>query len=120
MTAYNNSVPKPQAIDDEYLVEYGEGQQPEGIPSRLTFFSRYIVFCEISKDILERLHSFDRGSLERLSMPVLTQYLSEVPTMCLRLDEFLNSLPAHLQNQGQGTKNELFLMQGQILKIRSA
>ena len=33
-----NPVPTPEAIDDEYLSETDEGRQPQGVPSRLSFF----------------------------------------------------------------------------------
>ena len=34
----NTPVPMPEPIDDEYLWETSEGQQPQGLPSRLAFF----------------------------------------------------------------------------------
>ncbi|KAA8647674.1 fungal specific transcription factor domain-containing protein [Aspergillus tanneri] len=107
---------------DEYLSESEEGHQPENIPSRLAFFNHYITLCDISRDIMDRLNAVGGNSSEQNGITALTQYLSEMPKLCLRLDEFLGGLPSHLENHVYGIHGLLedcFHMQGQILRTRA-
>ena len=111
-------VPKPQAIDDEYLSLDDEGCQPDDSPSRLAFFREYIAFCEITMGQMHKLRTLDHHTSENRSPMTFTRYLSDVPQMCLQLDEFLDNLPQHLKRPSSTSTNDCFVMQGLLLKMR--
>nr|WVH32803.1 fungal specific transcription factor domain [Trichoderma asperellum] len=114
-----NSVPVPQAVDDEYLLEEGEGQQPANKPSRLDFFRYYLQLCEVPREITDRMHALGQSSIEQSSTTSLTQYISEMPKYCLQLDEMLGNLPSQLQGVNAPIAEECFQVQGIVLRIRS-
>ncbi|KAL7928363.1 hypothetical protein V8C35DRAFT_326004 [Trichoderma chlorosporum] len=114
-----NLVPLPQIIDDEYLLEEGEGSQPADRPSRLEFFRHYRQMCDVPFEIAENIHMLGQSQSEYGSKSLLTKYISELPKYCLQLDEFLDGLPEHLQEVNEHVVDECFQIQGQILKTRS-
>ncbi|KAL9483483.1 hypothetical protein ACSS6W_002272 [Trichoderma asperelloides] len=118
-TSKANSVSIPQAVDDEYLLEEGEGQQPTNKPSRLDFFRYYLQLCEVPREITDRMHAFGQSSIEQSSTTSLTQYISEMPKYCLQLDEMLGNLPSQLQEVNAPIAEECFRVQGIVLRIRS-
>ncbi|KAL7920774.1 fungal-specific transcription factor domain-containing protein [Trichoderma austrokoningii] len=114
-----NSVPLPQAIDDEYLLEEGEGYQPAHKPSRLEFFRNYLQLSEVPREITDSMHALGQNSIEQGSTTSLTQYVSEMPKYCLQLDEMLGNLPSQLQEANQPVVEECFRVQSLVLSIRS-
>lgn len=113
-----NLVPLPQAIDDEYLLEVGEGRQPDDKPSRMSFFIQSIALFDILNDILTKFYSHPNRS--QAEMP--SEYLTEIPRLCSRLEGFLDGLPQHLKIQQNSEKPggpaNCFQVQSQILKSR--
>ncbi|KAL6696859.1 fungal-specific transcription factor domain-containing protein [Trichoderma pleuroticola] len=114
-----NLVSTPQAIDDEYLQEEGEGSQPVDKPSRLDFFRYYRHMCDVPRDIAANIHLLGQNLGGQRSNSLLTQYISEIPKYCHQLDEFLGNLPSHLQEANEHAVDECFQIQGQILRTRS-
>ncbi|KAL7951982.1 fungal-specific transcription factor domain-containing protein [Trichoderma barbatum] len=114
-----NSVPTPQPIDDEYLLEEGEGYQPADKPSRLDFFRYYRRMCDIPHKIADNIYLLGQNLVEQGSNSLLTQYISEIPKYCLQLDELLGSLPSHLQEVNEHAVEECFQVQGHIIRTRS-
>jgi hypothetical protein len=117
------AVPLPEEIDDEYLQEIGEGKQPDNKISRTTLFVEYIKLLEfICSDVLEKLYSSGPDPSKHKG-PTPTQYLTDVPNLCTRLDEFLDDLPAHLKVENYSTSAETamdkcFQRQGRFLRSR--
>jgi hypothetical protein len=84
----------PASIDDEYLATTGEGQQPDGIPSRLDFFvyalklieigesPKHLRLCHTQSETLSEYRGQDLGSLLDLNA---------------ELDRFVLELPPHLR-----------------------
>ncbi|UKZ67833.1 uncharacterized protein TrAtP1_008992 [Trichoderma atroviride] len=118
-TSRTNYVPLPQAIDDEYLLEEGEGYQPANKPSKLEFFRNYLQLSEVPREITDSMHALGQNSIEQGSATSLTQYVSEMPKYCLRLDEMLDNLPRELQEANQPVVEECFRVQSLVLSIRS-
>lgn len=118
-----NVVPLPEAIDDEYLSESGEGCQPQNTPSRIEFFRHSIKLFDILKEILDRFYSPGYQTPEEDDINLSTRYLGEVPRIYSQIDEFLINLPRHLQADGSMETLHIgsarhFRMQAQILKSR--
>jgi hypothetical protein len=111
-------VPLPQPIDDEYLLEEGEGRQPANKPSRLEFFRNYLQLSEVPREITDSMHGLGQNSIEQSSTTSLTQYVSEMPKYCLQLDEMLGNLPSQLREENQPVAEECFRVQSLILSIR--
>lgn len=117
-TSKTNYVPLPQAIDDEYLLEEGEGYQPANKPSKLEFFRNYLQLSEVPREITDSMHALGQNSIEQGSTTSLTQYVSEMPKYCLQLDEMLDNLPSQLQEANQPVVEECFRVQSLVLSIR--
>lgn len=119
----SESVPLPQAIDDEYLQETGEGEQPENIPSRVSFYVEYIKLCEtICGDVLAVLYTTGPED-NKDDKPKSSQYMTELPNLCARMDEFFKALPAHLKDENYSASdnvamNKCFCSQGLFLRTR--
>lgn len=113
-----NSVPIPQAIDDEYLMEEGEGCQPADRPSKLDFFRNYLQLCVVPREITDRMYAFGQNSIEQSSTTSLTQYISEMPKYCVQLDEMLGNLPSQLREVNEPVVEECFRVQSLVLRIR--
>jgi hypothetical protein len=113
-----NLVSVPQAIDDEYLLEEGEGFQPADRASKLHFFRFYRKMCEVPREITDSVHAFGQSALEQGSTSPLIQYISEMPKYCQQLDEMLGNLPSHLQEANESVVEECFKIQGLVLRVR--
>ncbi|KAK3333070.1 fungal-specific transcription factor domain-containing protein [Cercophora scortea] len=114
-------VPLPEPIDDEYLSETGEGQQPLGVPSHLDFLVYAMKLLEIIKDFtaLEIQHR-EMGTLRRAASG---QELGDTLDIISDLERFLDSLPPHLRTDHPpsgrpGFVNARFRMQAVSLKAR--
>ncbi|OJJ42358.1 hypothetical protein ASPZODRAFT_137296, partial [Penicilliopsis zonata CBS 506.65] len=119
-----NPVPFPAEIDDEYLLESGEGRQPENIPSRVSFFNQYAkLTVSICTEILEKVYSYVDEKSDGNPHLTCYHYLRDVPEMCSRLDDFVENLPPHLKQQNFSSGNreldECFHTQGEILRQRA-
>lgn len=93
------SVPFPSLIDDEYLSIQGEGEQPDGIPSRLGLCIWSSKLFLILDDILLRLYA--PQSEKNLHLMAETEFsiqetVSHVIVLNRRLDEFFESIPTYL------------------------
>lgn len=113
-----NSVTIPQIIDDEYLLEEGEGIQPIHKPSRLAFFYYYIKMCEAPREISDSILLFGQNPAEQGITTPLTQYISSMPKHCVKVDELLANLPSYLQEANEQTVDECFRVQGLVLRTR--
>jgi chromatin segregation and condensation protein Rec8/ScpA/Scc1 (kleisin family) len=115
----NTPVPIPEPIDDEYLCETGEGQQPQGLPSRLEFFVYAMKLLDIKAKsrIAETQHLITgrkRYSAEELGASL---------DMVSDLDQFLEDLPIYLQRDREfalpESRNETcFKLQARVLRAR--
>ncbi|CZR66265.1 uncharacterized protein PAC_16166 [Phialocephala subalpina] len=95
----NWPVPVPLSIDDKVLSETGEGVQPVGVHSQLDGFVHSLGFFDLLGDVLKVFYTTAEAR-SRSDNGLETQPLSSLSkTLALnsRLDEFLNSLPHHLQ-----------------------
>ncbi|KAL7815244.1 hypothetical protein V8C26DRAFT_421186 [Trichoderma gracile] len=115
----SNTVPIPQPIDDEYLVEVGEGSQPPDRPSMLDFFRYYRRLSDVPKEIADNLHLIFQSLAEQGSTSLLTTYISEIPKYCEKLNELLVNLPGHLQEANAHAVDECFQIQGQLMRTRT-
>jgi hypothetical protein len=90
MTEFDNPVPLPGSIDDEYLREDTVGSQPVGLASKL---DALIVTIKIFQ-VIEKLLKIKYTSLGRgVCLPELAQILQ----LDGELDEIEESLPAFLK-----------------------
>lgn len=110
-------------IDEEYILESGEGQQPGNVPSQMSFFNQYAKLAvNICTDILEKVYTYVSEQPDTNTHTTYYHYLRDVPDMCSRLDDFLENLPPHLKHQNRSCGNseldECFRMQSEILRQR--
>jgi hypothetical protein len=111
--------PTPAEIDDEYLSDTQDGHQPSGIPSRLSFYVHNLrIYDFLAKvDFLET-HRAASSTRKRNSND-----LGSILDVNSELDEFLESLPDHLQTEGNNrfapdSQNSCFNIQARVLKSR--
>jgi hypothetical protein len=91
LTQLDGKVPLPSAIDDEYLLEDGEGVQPPARPSLLDSFIATIKIF----DVFHRAPAINDGYFARaLCLPELAQVLQ----LNEELDQIDAGLPAHLRS----------------------
>ena len=86
-------VPLPELIDDEYLSETSEGQQPQSVPSRLAFF----VYAMKLLDIRERSRIVETQYLNIGRRRSSGQELGSTLDLISDLDRFLEDLPPYLR-----------------------
>ncbi|KAM5369018.1 hypothetical protein ACJZ2D_009221 [Fusarium nematophilum] len=102
MISTPTEVPLPQMIDDDYLLEVGEGAQPSRLNSQIGAFVYSNKLFDILNDILgtfytgkstlfQRKHTCDWGF----------QDLETVLRFNRALNEFWHSLPRYLANHGE-------------------
>lgn len=113
---------RPTLIDDEYLLEDGEGSQPKDKPSRMGLFVFSCDLFQILHDILSKLYMPDQSRLTTESWTI--EGLSDVLGLNLKLDKFRQSLPAYLQpesatqiNSPEDVRNHTTL-QARVLECR--
>ncbi|EMT72783.1 hypothetical protein FOC4_g10004265 [Fusarium odoratissimum] len=112
---YENACPLPQMIDDEYLLEEGEGIQPMNKPSLLDALTVSIKVFNIIAEAREvNVTSFAR----ELQMPELIRILQ----LNEKLHKIEAELPDHLKyetNRKKDTTRERVLMlQAEVVNIR--
>lgn len=102
MLPNRSSVPLPLIVDDEYLLEDGEGTQPVALQCRIGSFVYLVQLLDILNEVMHLLYSEDdqahaptTGKHEERSMPDLHELLR----LNLKLDQFLESLPRNLKLQ---------------------
>ena len=115
----NTPVPIPEPIDDEYLWETGEGQQPQGLPSRLELCVYVVKLLDIkAKSRIAETQHLITGR-KRYSAEGLGASLDIVAD----LGRFLKDLPTYLQRDRgfalPESRNEAcFKLQARILRAR--
>ncbi|QKD53804.2 fungal-specific transcription factor domain-containing protein [Fusarium oxysporum Fo47] len=125
MLPCRSRVPLPITIDDEYLLEIGEGTQPPGSPCRLGLFVYTIRLLEILDEVLKSFYAQDAHEQvmdidTQEKMPLLD--LDEILRLNSQLDVFLDGLPDYLTLQGtstgSGVQQDNTLLQPRILYCR--
>lgn len=125
MLPCRSRVPLPITIDDEYLLEIGEGTQPPGSPCRLGLFVYTIRLLEILDEVLKSFYAQDAQEQvmdidNQTKMPLLD--LDEMLRLNSQLDLFLDGLPDYLTIQGTSTDSDVqqdnTLLQPRILYCR--
>jgi hypothetical protein len=106
--------PLPELIDDEYLSETMEGQQPENTPSRLEFNVLLIKLWDLREQSrIDEIKFLDIGGrYSRKELGSTLDYISE-------LDNFLERLPFHLRRDDNmpASRNEsCFQLQGRVIR----
>jgi hypothetical protein len=115
----DTSVPLPELIDDEYLSETSEGEQPASIPSRLAFFVyaiKLIDFKEKSRIIETQCPNIGKNGFSGQQLGAILDLISD-------LDRFSEALPAYLRGDHEllfpESGNETcFKLQARALKAR--
>lgn len=119
--------PLPQEIDDEYLSVTGEGRQPEGLPSRLTFNLLGVKTTSVIDDM--RAMRFTPNSKRAAASGSSRSTSGPDPGAILqinsRLEDIIQSLPPHLDislgSINQGLTDEqlaVFRFQGRVFRTR--
>lgn len=94
------TVPLPSAIDDEYLVSTGQGQQPLVEFSYLSLFTFSCQLFDILKDVLQLFSSLRpsdiASSLAEAENEKLDLRFIDTLKISRRLDRFRESLPPEL------------------------
>jgi len=102
----NSTFPLPALIDDEYLSETGEGQQPRNLPSRLGLFVYGIKLFNIREKFpTDKVQNAPIGKRRFSGQDTGTtlQLLTE-------LDRFVETLPYHLRADHASFDHSLFLL----------
>ena len=89
----DSPVPLPALIDDEYLSETGEGQQPRNLPSRLELLVYGIKLINIRKKL-------QTNEVQNTAMGKRRFYGQDINTtlqLMTELDSFVETLPYHLR-----------------------
>ncbi|KAJ6038242.1 fungal-specific transcription factor domain-containing protein [Penicillium canescens] len=102
MLTHSSLVPLPLMVDDEYLLENGEGTQPVASKCRIGVFIHSIHLLDILNEVLSSFYPGNGGAqvsttgnhLERS-----TPDMHEMLRLNLKLDQFFESLPRELRLQ---------------------
>lgn len=120
-------VPVPALIDDEYLNNATEGQQPEGKPSVMGLFVSSCNLFELLEEILNSFYSgepFPDLSKQEKASEMAKQFIGPVLQYNRQLDKFIDSVPDYLKltRYGDGTKfnSNSVALQQQVLYCRYA
>lgn len=118
-------VPVPALIDDEYLNNATEGQQPEGKPSVMGLFVSSCNLFELLEEILNSFYSgepFPDLSKQEKASEMAKQFIGPVLQYNRQLDKFIDSVPDYLKltRYGDGTKfnSNSVALQQQVLYCR--
>ncbi|KAH7146826.1 fungal-specific transcription factor domain-containing protein [Dactylonectria estremocensis] len=125
MLPNSSSVPLPLIVDDEYLLEDGEGTQPVTSQCRIGSFVYTIQLLDILNEVLHSFYAEDdqaqaptTGKHEDRSMPDLHEMLR----LNSKLDRFLETLPISLRLQNVLLSSETptgnALVQARVLYCR--
>jgi len=118
-------VPLPALIDDEYLSETGEGQQPPNLPSRLELF----VYSIKLNNIREKLPRHKVQNAPTGKRRFSGQDIGTTLQIMTEVDRFVETLPSHLRAEQPSSdhlhfvlpvaRNEnSFELQARVLKAR--
>ncbi|KAH6961755.1 fungal-specific transcription factor domain-containing protein [Ilyonectria sp. MPI-CAGE-AT-0026] len=125
MLSNSSSVPLPLMVDDEYLLEDGEGTQPVTSQCRIGSFVYTVQLLDILKEVLHSFYAEDgetqaptTGKHEQRPMPDLHEMLR----LNSKLDRFLEDLPTNLRMQNVPWNSEALtgnpLLQARVLYCR--
>ncbi|KAF4629417.1 hypothetical protein G7Y89_g8733 [Cudoniella acicularis] len=115
----DTAVPLPELIDDEYLSETNEGQQPQNVPSCLAFFAYAMKLLDIrAKFLIDETQYLNIGRRKYSG-----QKLGATLDLISDLDRFLEALPPHLRTDHtfafpESGNETCFKLQARILKAR--
>jgi hypothetical protein len=112
-------VPLPELIDDEYLSNMKEGQQPQNIPSRLTFF----VYAMKLLNIREKSRVIETKKTNTGWTGYSGQDLGASLDLLSDLDHFVETLPLYLRvdyapSLLESANKSCFQLQARVLKAR--
>lgn len=115
----NESIHLPELIDDEYLSDAKEGQQPQNVPSRLTFF----IYAMKLLDIREKSRIFEAEMINTRRTGYTGQELGATLDLISDIDRFFSTLPPYLQVDHtigllKSTDEACFQLQARVLKAR--
>jgi len=102
VTSGPSDVLLPLIIDDEYLLQDGEGIQPPEIPSRMNLFVYTIQLFDIMDDILNTFYSHHGDAFldGRWQLDLeISEALTDVFRIDARMNEWKESIPDFLQPQ---------------------
>ncbi|KAH6983963.1 fungal-specific transcription factor domain-containing protein [Ilyonectria destructans] len=125
MLSNSSSVPLPLIVDDEYLLEDGEGTQPVTSQCRIGSFVYTVQLLELLNEVLHSFYAEDgetqvptTGNHEERPMPDLHEMLR----LNSKLDRFLEDLPTNLRLQNVSGNSEAptgnQLLQARVLYCR--
>ncbi|KAH6984056.1 fungal-specific transcription factor domain-containing protein [Ilyonectria destructans] len=125
MLSNSSSVPLPLMVDDEYLLEDGEGTQPVTSQCRIGSFVYTVQLLDILKEVLHSFYAEDgetqaptTGKHEQRPMPDLHEMLR----LNSKLDRFPEDLPTNLRMQNVPWNSEALtgnpLLQARVLYCR--
>ena len=128
MLSRSCSVPIPLLIDDEYLSDQKEGNQPPDIPSRLGLFVSSCKLFEILHEILVSFYAEDAGtstSKQTDSNTVAQAMIADVLRHNRSLAMFEDSIPDYLRTTGSSyiiisEESRCVNLQQQVLYCRYA
>ncbi|KAI0794216.1 fungal-specific transcription factor domain-containing protein [Fomes fomentarius] len=108
----------PIEVDDEYWMTSGEGhpiKQPEGKPSKISFFVYSIRLCQILAFASRTIYSINksRSQLEHGDSQWEQRIVAEIDSI---LNRWMDSLPPHLR-WDPDQPDRLFFMQAGILRV---
>lgn len=99
MAAGHPDVIMPSAIDDEYLLQDGEGVQPPDQPSRMVAFVYSILLTNILEEVLLTFYHRPDARLYLDSFP--SEALSRLLTLEAKLHQFRTTVPGMFQSENQ-------------------
>jgi hypothetical protein len=100
MISARTKVPLPQMVDDEILLQEGEGSQPSNIESRMGLFIFSIKLFDILHDVLATVYSPYEGSSSYQATGTRWwsgQRLNDMLRLNTALDDLLEIVPDHLK-----------------------
>lgn len=126
MLSQSWTVPTPKLIDDEYLSDTIENEQPAGIPSNLGLFVSSCRLFELLEEILRSFYSGDPTpdlSKHETASSMAKSLIEPVLQYNRRLDDFLASVPPYLRISDTADvlafNNNSLELQKQVLYCRS-
>jgi hypothetical protein len=100
MISAQTKVPLPQMVDDEILLQEGEGSQPSNIESRMSLFIFSIKLFDILHDVLATVYSPYEGSSSYQATGTRWwsgQRLNDMLRLNTVLGDLLEIVPDHLK-----------------------
>jgi len=126
MLSHSWTVPIPKLIDDEYLSNTIENEQPAGIPSNLGLFVSSCRLFELLEEILRSFYSGDPTpdlSKHETASSMAKSLIEPVLQYNRRLDDFLANVPPYLRISENADilafNNNSLELQKQVLYCRS-